>query len=184
MSLLKMGLRFTSRIHHVALLLHLLRGSGKSTLLWALLGEVPCVSGQSHLPGALEKLQGRVAYCGPVPQLLRGSLRENILFGRPFRRSSYVAAVQSCGLSELDLEKTSSQVPQLSGTGLSTSRMAISKAYLRAYRLFGSHLTLMFDETCGVYPLKHFKTDVKTCVDMGFRGNLNASQGAKGFAWA
>lgn len=79
-------------------------GSGKTSLLWALLGEVPCVAGHCHLPGPHDKAMGRLAYCGPKPMLIRGSVRENILFGRPFQRSSYLMAVQSCGLGELDLE--------------------------------------------------------------------------------
>jgi ATP-binding cassette subfamily C (CFTR/MRP) protein 10 len=52
-------------------------GSGKTSLLNSLLGEMRCVHGSILLNGS-------VAYVPQVPWLLSGTVRENILFGKPF----------------------------------------------------------------------------------------------------
>eukprot|EP00913_Durusdinium_trenchii_P015937 g14976.t1 len=67
--------------------------------------------------GEAKKKGGRVAYCGQQPHLIRGSVRENILFGRPYVHQSYISAVRSCGLADLEEaeEARAPQVPRLSG---------------------------------------------------------------------
>ncbi|CAE8701290.1 unnamed protein product [Polarella glacialis] len=73
-------------------------GSGKSTLLMGLLGEVGCSSREVQRnvsPGSL-------AYCGQQPSLVRGSLRENVLFGGNWDEQRYFHALDACGLRALD----------------------------------------------------------------------------------
>lgn len=68
-------------------------GAGKSTLLAALLGELRCVGGVvGLLPGL------RIAYCGQNVYLTRGSLRENVLFGRRFDAQRYQLCLEACAL--------------------------------------------------------------------------------------
>lgn len=72
-------------------------GSGKSTLLSGLLGETPIVSGQAGL------LSGRsVAFCDQLPFIQNATVRENILFGKPFDETHYLHTLRACSL-ETDL---------------------------------------------------------------------------------
>ncbi len=61
-------------------------GSGKSTLLSLILGMYQPVSGQITINGfeinsIRDYLYERIAYVGPDPYLIKGTLRENLLYG-------------------------------------------------------------------------------------------------------
>ncbi|CAH0406117.1 unnamed protein product [Chilo suppressalis] len=66
-------------------------GAGKSTLLHMVLGELPCTSGSIET-------RGSVSYAGQDPWLFVGSVRQNILFGLPFKRSRYMEVCKVCAL--------------------------------------------------------------------------------------
>ncbi|EQC41436.1 hypothetical protein SDRG_01404 [Saprolegnia diclina VS20] len=66
-------------------------GSGKSSLCLALLGEMHVLSGRMAV-------HGRIAYCPQEPWIQHMSLRDNILFGRPFEADRYASVVNACGL--------------------------------------------------------------------------------------
>ncbi|KDO34832.1 hypothetical protein SPRG_00893 [Saprolegnia parasitica CBS 223.65] len=66
-------------------------GSGKSSLCLALLGEM-------HVLAGWMAVHGRVGYCPQEPWIQHMSLRDNILFGRPFEANRYAAVVDACGL--------------------------------------------------------------------------------------
>ncbi|ANM61736.1 multidrug resistance-associated protein 11 [Arabidopsis thaliana] len=66
-------------------------GSGKTSLLNSLLGEMRCVHGSILLNGS-------VAYVPQVPWLLSGTVRENILFGKPFDSKRYFETLSACAL--------------------------------------------------------------------------------------
>ncbi|TMW56006.1 hypothetical protein Poli38472_008654 [Pythium oligandrum] len=66
-------------------------GSGKSVLLAAIAGLQP----QSH--GA-RVVRGSIAYCSQSPWIQSTSLRENILFGRPFDEVRYWNVLEACEL--------------------------------------------------------------------------------------
>lgn len=72
-------------------------GSGKSTLLSALLGELNRLDGNVHV-------QGSVAYVPQSAWIPNDNLRNVILFGRPYERRRYDAAVAACALTK-DLEQ-------------------------------------------------------------------------------
>lgn len=71
-------------------------GSGKSSLLRALLGDMQEVSPAG--PGDL-RLGGDVAYCPQSAWLLSATVRENIVFGRPFDEARYQDTIRKCCLA-------------------------------------------------------------------------------------
>ncbi|KCV70415.1 hypothetical protein H696_02759 [Fonticula alba] len=66
-------------------------GSGKSSLIGAVLGDMLRVSGAVAT-------QGRVAYVPQQAWILNATLRENILFGRPYDEAFYNSVVDACAL--------------------------------------------------------------------------------------
>ncbi|KAL6841674.1 hypothetical protein ACP4OV_028503 [Aristida adscensionis] len=71
-------------------------GSGKSSLLYALLGEIPRMSGAV-------KVFGSVAYVSQNSWVRSGTVRDNILFGKPFNKEQYEKAIKACALDK-DIE--------------------------------------------------------------------------------
>jgi ABC-type multidrug transport system fused ATPase/permease subunit len=71
-------------------------GSGKSSLLYALLGEIPRISGSVEVFGS-------VAYVSQNSWIQSGTVRDNILFGKPFNTELYEKAIKSCALDK-DIE--------------------------------------------------------------------------------
>ena len=72
-------------------------GSGKSTLLSVITGETPVTEGNTQCCGT-------IAYVPQMPWVFSGTLRENILFGRPFDFDKYVQTIKVCALEE-DIER-------------------------------------------------------------------------------
>ncbi|XP_067013510.2 ATP-binding cassette sub-family C member Sur, partial [Anabrus simplex] len=68
-------------------------GSGKTSLLSALLGEMHTLTG--HVTWAKDV---SVAYAAQKPWLLNATLRENILFGQPYRPRRYARVIAACAL--------------------------------------------------------------------------------------
>lgn len=64
-------------------------GSGKSSLLMAILGELPAVNGTISFSGT-------IAYVPQIPWIFSGTIRENILFGRPFHEATYYKILDVC----------------------------------------------------------------------------------------
>ena len=72
-------------------------GSGKSTLLSAIAGEISDMSGTiSH--------QGRLIYLPQTAWVFSGTIRENILFGQPYKEHEYTRIIEACALTE-DIER-------------------------------------------------------------------------------
>lgn len=68
-------------------------GSGKSSLVSALLNETVLAKGSSVT------VNGRVAYAAQVPWILNQTVRDNILFGRPYDEKRYQRVLQVCQLT-------------------------------------------------------------------------------------
>ena len=68
-------------------------GSGKSTLLSLIAGEIPVTEGNIQRCGT-------IAYVPQKPWVFSGTLRENILFGRPFHFDKYIRTIRACALEE------------------------------------------------------------------------------------
>ncbi|CAH1248177.1 ABCC4 [Branchiostoma lanceolatum] len=71
-------------------------GSGKSSLLSTVLQELPVMSGEV-------KVHGKVGYASQQPWVFSGTVRQNILFGRPYKEEEYRKTIQACALKK-DLE--------------------------------------------------------------------------------
>ena len=82
-------------------------GSGKTSLLMALLGEmhllkgriiVPSLEARQDLVPDSDGLTNSIAYCSQAAWLLNDTVRNNILFNRPFDKNRYEAVIKACGL--------------------------------------------------------------------------------------
>jgi len=68
-------------------------GSGKSSLLNGLLGEMILQSG-------IVRVSGSIAYCDQRPWILNQTLRDNILFNKPFDEIKFNAAISAAALND------------------------------------------------------------------------------------
>ena len=72
-------------------------GAGKSSLLYAILREIPLISGKTWSVG-------KIAWVGQQPWVFSGTVRDNVLFGEPFDQTRYDLALQVCELIK-DLQR-------------------------------------------------------------------------------
>jgi ABC-type transport system involved in cytochrome bd biosynthesis fused ATPase/permease subunit len=80
-------------------------GSGKTSLIAAMLGLLMGVSSDDNMQQQQQvHLCGSTAYVPQAPFILGGTVRENILFGRPWDAAKYAAAVAGAQL-EHDFEQ-------------------------------------------------------------------------------
>ncbi|KAI8014915.1 ABC transporter C family member 8 [Camellia lanceoleosa] len=68
-------------------------GAGKSSLLHAILGEAPKISGSVNVIGS-------IAYVSQAPWIQSGTIRDNVLFGKPMNRIKYLEAIKACALDK------------------------------------------------------------------------------------
>ncbi|XP_050231387.1 ABC transporter C family member 8 isoform X2 [Mercurialis annua] len=68
-------------------------GAGKSSLLCAILGEIPKISGTVNVFGT-------VAYVSQNSWIQSGTVRDNILYGKPMDQEKYDKAIKACALDK------------------------------------------------------------------------------------
>ncbi|GMI77928.1 multidrug resistance-associated protein 6 [Hibiscus trionum] len=68
-------------------------GAGKSSILYAMLGEIPKLSGTVHVIGS-------IAYVSQVSWIQSGTIRENILYGKPMDAVKYDQVIKACALDK------------------------------------------------------------------------------------
>ncbi|KAK8618769.1 hypothetical protein V6N13_132750 [Hibiscus sabdariffa] len=68
-------------------------GAGKSSILYAVLGEIPKLSGTVHVFGS-------IAYVSQVSWIQSGTIRDNILYGKPMDAAKYEEAIKACALDK------------------------------------------------------------------------------------
>ncbi|KAJ3362294.1 hypothetical protein HDU91_003500 [Kappamyces sp. JEL0680] len=106
-------------------------GAGKSSLVSAILGDLYKMAGTVTVVGS-------VAYVPQTAWITNSSVRENILFGRPFDRQFYEATLNACGLTQ-DLQTLmAGDMTEIGERGINLSggqkqRVSIARAvYARA----------------------------------------------------
>ncbi|XP_022715119.1 ABC transporter C family member 8-like [Durio zibethinus] len=67
--------------------------AGKSSILYAILGEIPKLSGTVHVFGS-------IAYVSQTSWIQSGTIRDNILYGKPMDTGKYEKAIKSCALDK------------------------------------------------------------------------------------
>ncbi|KAH9413433.1 Mrp-4p [Dermatophagoides pteronyssinus] len=68
-------------------------GSGKSSLISALLGEMECIEGRVQI-----NHNSSIAYVTQQAWIQNATLRDNILFGKPFMKNRYDSIIDMCAL--------------------------------------------------------------------------------------
>ncbi|KAJ6704337.1 NHPM BACTERIOCIN SYSTEM ABC TRANSPORTER PEPTIDASE/ATP-BINDING PROTEIN-RELATED [Salix viminalis] len=68
-------------------------GAGKSSLLYAILGEIPKLS---EIVGVM----GSIAYVSQTSWIQSGTVRDNILYGKPMDQAKYEKAIRACALDK------------------------------------------------------------------------------------
>ncbi|CAD8094735.1 unnamed protein product [Paramecium primaurelia] len=97
-------------------------GSGKSSLLNALLFEMPFYKGQFILDG-IEAQKGKlsIAYVEQEPYVFPGTVRNNILFGRPFNKLLYQRVIHASQLEQDLLQMKSHDQTEIGERGTTLS---------------------------------------------------------------
>ncbi|KAJ9190310.1 hypothetical protein P3X46_001526 [Hevea brasiliensis] len=68
-------------------------GAGKSSLLYAILGEIPKISGTVDVFGS-------IAYVSQTSWIQSGTIRDNILYGKSMDEGKYEKAIKACALDK------------------------------------------------------------------------------------
>ncbi|PRQ51290.1 putative xenobiotic-transporting ATPase [Rosa chinensis] len=68
-------------------------GAGKSSLLFAILGEMPKISGTVDVFGT-------IAYVSQTSWIQSGTVRDNILYGKPMDKNKYEKTIKACALDK------------------------------------------------------------------------------------
>nr|XP_007135572.1 hypothetical protein PHAVU_010G140600g [Phaseolus vulgaris]ESW07566.1 hypothetical protein PHAVU_010G140600g [Phaseolus vulgaris] len=68
-------------------------GAGKTSLLHAILGEIPKISGTVIVGGTL-------AYVSQIPWIQSGTIRDNVLYGKPMDQTRYEYTIKVCALDK------------------------------------------------------------------------------------
>nr|QEY08334.1 ATP-binding cassette sub-family C member 8 [Crocus sativus] len=74
-------------------------GAGKTSILYAILGEIPKISGSVNVFGT-------IAYVSQTSWIQSGTIRDNVLFGKPMNKVNYENAIRCCALDK-DIESFS-----------------------------------------------------------------------------
>lgn len=104
-------------------------GTGKSLLLTAILGESDLLAGTITAPTPFDieaepgqcPAEGGIAYVPQAPWIERGTIRDNVLFGTPFKPDRYAQVLFACALGK-DLER----LPDGDLTGIGTDGVNLS----------------------------------------------------------
>ncbi|KAG2486980.1 hypothetical protein HYH03_014353 [Edaphochlamys debaryana] len=137
-------------------------GAGKSTLLAALLGEVqplPELEGKANgkeavgdVLGPARTLVGSVAYCAQEPWIVAGTLRDNILFGRPWDEAWYGRVLFACCLQDDVARLEGGDMAQLGERGANLSGGQRARVALARACYGRPHVALLDDPLSAVDP--------------------------------
>lgn len=137
-------------------------GSGKSTLLSSIIGENNCISGNRYLHGS-------VAYVSQVPFVQSATLKDNVLFGKPYNEVKFQQALRvSALLDDLKLfpnrEMTEIGEKGITLSGGQRMRVSIARAVYQdadiyifddPFAALDMHVGKYIFESCLLTLLKH-----------------------------
>ncbi|KAJ8985379.1 hypothetical protein NQ317_007535 [Molorchus minor] len=137
-------------------------GSGKSTFLSSILAELPMESGEI----AISQIESGFGLVTQQPWLQHGTVRDNILFGKPYDDTKYKSVLFVCGLTE-DIN----QLPAGDMTGVGEGGTTLSggqKARVALARaVYQDKAVYLLDDILSAVDAKVAKHIFKHCV-MGF----------------
>ncbi|KAI1077702.1 hypothetical protein F5B20DRAFT_583110 [Whalleya microplaca] len=135
-------------------------GSGKSILLKALLSELPLISGKMQMRSHPSET---ISYAGQSPWLLRGTIRENILFNSPFSIRRYNKVVKAVCL-EADLQAIpGGDLADVGEAGSSLSGGQRSRVAL-ARALYADTKTVVLDDVLAALDATTTNWIIKNCI--------------------
>ncbi|KAI5286857.1 hypothetical protein KEM54_006450 [Ascosphaera aggregata] len=118
-------------------------GCGKTSLLSALAGEMRLVSGSAHMNASR-------AYCPQYAWIQNATVRDNILFGKPFVREKYDRVIEACALKP-DLEMfTAGDRTEIGERGITLSGGQKQRLNIARAIYFGADLVLLDDPLSAV----------------------------------
>ncbi|TPX31925.1 hypothetical protein SmJEL517_g04837 [Synchytrium microbalum] len=118
-------------------------GSGKSTILNSLIGECTRISGSTVFGGS-------VGYAGQQPWIQNATLRDNILFGKPYDADRYYRTLHTCALEKDIGMLPDGDLTEIGEKGINLSGGQKARVALARLVYFGSDIVLMDDPLSAV----------------------------------
>jgi len=137
-------------------------GSGKTSFLMSFTGEMPKTTGSL-------KYKGTIAYVEQEPTIFAGTLKENVIFGRPYDDEWYQKVVKACSLSrDIKLFDKGDEAEVVEGgnnlSGGQKARLALARAVYSKADIY-----LLDDPLSAVDP-KVARNLYKNCIDGILKG--------------
>ncbi|KHJ93660.1 ABC transporter, ATP-binding protein [Oesophagostomum dentatum] len=109
-------------------------GSGKSSVLSALLGEMGKLRGRIGM-------RGRVAYVPQIPWIQNMTVRDNILFGKPYDKRRYNQVLAACALKPDLRMLTNGDLTEIGEKGINLSggqkaRISLARAVYQDFDVY------------------------------------------------
>ncbi|XP_021849538.2 ABC transporter C family member 8 isoform X2 [Spinacia oleracea] len=89
-------------------------GAGKSSLLYAILGEMPKISGRVDVFGS-------IAYVSQSAWIQSGTIRDNICYGKPMDKNMYEKAINACALGKDIMNFSHGDLTEIGQRGINLS---------------------------------------------------------------
>ena len=130
-------------------------GCGKSTLVEGIIGEATIQNGKVSKKGET------VGYASQVPFILNSTLRENILFGRPYEKDRYEKVLEACCLrTDIDQLGPAKDLTEIGERGVTLSGGKWSFGGVKGYMagtlcLLSWHMCTAFCVWCTLRRLSH-----------------------------
>ncbi|KAJ3389562.1 hypothetical protein HDU92_000983 [Lobulomyces angularis] len=137
-------------------------GSGKSSLLNAILGEMKRELGSVSINGSL-------GYSPQQAWIQNTSLKQNILFGKPYNRHLYSLAVRNCSLDKDIALLSEGDETEIGEKGINLSGGQKQRVNLARCVYFGSSIVLM-DDPLSAVDAHVGKNMFENCIVNGLQG--------------
>lgn len=118
-------------------------GSGKSSILYAITKELQITRGSiSHI--------GRIVHVTQSPWMFSGTIRDNILFGEPFREKRYQNVIRACALKQDFETLPNGDYTQIGERGVSLSGGQRARVNLARAVYCDADIFLLDDPLCNL----------------------------------